>query len=346
VSPNAQRALSVLGEDFSDEELKAMKAVLDVLRNRSAAGFSAPHRSDLVLPQEHLTEIRQHALGVLRELDAVRTPEPVEIDDALVVAKLVRAGAIELTLEEKKRLWPRFKEMVDWAVHQFQGIVHLDRGEVYINETLYEQKRRFVEGHEIGHAVLPDHKAAYAHLEDKQRLTDEFNDLLERQANQFSIELLGKGDLLREQFDGSKPSLRRMEELGLRYSISLQAAARQLAEQSRQECAVAIAWRSKEGERRLLTHFMKVWCSPSFEERFHWSAGLYPREELQQRLEAVSHATEPSPLVISDKRGPVELASEGLDRHYAVLLLVRPEPVPLFSRVRSLGRPGSPVLRP
>src|SRR4051794_9843691 len=32
VSPNAQRALSVLGEDFSDEELKAMKAVLDVLR--------------------------------------------------------------------------------------------------------------------------------------------------------------------------------------------------------------------------------------------------------------------------------------------------------------------------
>src|ERR1700684_887444 len=49
ISPNAKRALSVIGDDFTDEELHAMKAVLDAIRVRNRATFSPMHRTDLAL---------------------------------------------------------------------------------------------------------------------------------------------------------------------------------------------------------------------------------------------------------------------------------------------------------
>ena len=205
LAPNAKRALSMLGDDFTEDELRVMKAVLDTLRKK--VGFSAArHRTDRPLSVEDHQAIRGHAMALLREIDGLKRSGPVDLEAAYATAKLVQVGAIELSAEDRRRLRRRFGDLVDGALKRLAGVLHIDTGEVYVNADLHALKKRFVLGHEAGHAVLPDHQIVFAHLDDKRRLTPDFNDLLERQANQFSVELLAKGDRLRKEFDDSAPT--------------------------------------------------------------------------------------------------------------------------------------------
>jgi Zn-dependent peptidase ImmA (M78 family)/transcriptional regulator with XRE-family HTH domain len=326
VSPNAKRALDTLGTDFTDEELQVMRSVLDSLRARNRAGYGPTHRTDLALAEHDRTDLRKHAVAVLRETGALDSDKRVDTDDVLVVAKLVKAGAIELTLEEKKRLRARFRDLVDHVLTSLQGVVHLDRGEVYLNPDLdlYEQRKRFVIGHEVAHAVLEDHRLTFAHLDDKHRLNPEFADLLERQANQFSIELLSKGDRLRSMFDDSPPSVIEVNRLAKNFGVSLQAAARRLAEESQHPCAVAMAWRTERGQGSLYLDGYKLWCSASFEERLGWEKHNAPRSDIQSALRLTSEGAGAmmAPLTQVDTDGrTVEVAIEGQDTRFMVFVL-------------------------
>ena len=324
-SPNARRALDMIGDDFTEEELHATRAVLDAIRSRNRATFSEVHRTDLALDPSERQLLRAHALAVLRELETADSDQRVDMDEVLLVAKLVKAGAIELTLEEKKRLRKRFRDLVDVALTAIQGLVHLDRGEVYLNPELdrWEQRKRFVIGHESAHAILEDHRVTFAHLDDGQRLQQDFADRLERQANQFAIELLAKGDRLRDQFDDTPPDITVIERLARQYGISLQAAARRLAEESRHPCAVALAYRAHRGDGPLLTSRYKLWNSASFEDRLYWSQRPVPHEALCNALRLVAVGAHPAPMPALDRDGrPVELAVDGLDIHFAVFVLV------------------------
>jgi len=322
LSSNAQRALSVLGDDFTEDELSAIKAVLDVIRKRGhAATFARVHRTDLELDASDLTLIRNHALGILRELDAVRGDAPVDLDEALLVAKLVRAGVIELTLEERRGLMGRFREvLVDFALNAVEGFVHLDRNEVFIKPGMHEMRKRFVLSHEIGHTVLPEHRLVFAHLDDRNRLTPDFNDRLERQANQFSIELLAKGDRMREEFDDSRPGIDRLIALGDCYGISKQATARRLAEESRLPCAVAVAPRAFKGEGRLLDQHFRLYCSRSFEETLHWKKGNAPADQIRDALRVGAAGLEVPTWLATDASGQaISLNVEVVDAHYSVI---------------------------
>jgi Zn-dependent peptidase ImmA (M78 family)/transcriptional regulator with XRE-family HTH domain len=343
-SPNFRRALDVLGDDFTDEELKAIRAVLDAIRGRNRATFAEPHRTDIELGVEEHTTLRKHALAVLRELDALDTPERVDMDEVLLVAKLVKAGAIELTLEEKKRLRKRFHNLVDMAVAALQGIVHLDSGEVYLNPELdrWEQRKRFVMGHEVAHAVLEDHRVTFAHLDDRARLSQDFADRLERQANQFSIELLAKGDRLRQEFDDSPPNISEIERLSVQYGISRQATARRLAEESQHPCAVAIAYRSHKGEGDLLVDRYKLWTSESFEERLAWQSRDAPHADIRTALLMTAAGGVLPPQTHADADGrPVHVTVEGMDIHFAVFALLSCPPRPRLRRVNPFLRARS-----
>lgn len=329
LSPNAQRALNLLGDDFTDEELAAIKGVLNIVRRRSdTAAFSAVHRTDLILDVDELTVIRRHAMGVLREMDAFRSDLPVDLDEALAVARLVKAGVIELTLDERRRLRERFRDaLIDVGLAAIQGIVHLDRNEVYVKPDMHEMRKRFVLGHEIGHKVLPDHRLVFAHLETKERLSLEFNDRLERQANQFSIELLSKGDQLRQEFDDSPPSLHRLRELADDYAISLQATARHLAEESKQAIAIAVAPRAFTGDGPLLDRHTRVFCSQSFETRMRWHAGRCPRDEVRRVLRSAAKNLEIPTITFADVDGDACcLSVETLDARYAEIALFMAPP--------------------
>lgn len=327
ISPNARRALSYIGEDVTEAELKALKAVLDAMRSKGRAGFSPLHRTDWQLDPQEQDDIRKHALAVLRELDALKRPEPVDLDEVLAFAKLVEVGEIELTLEERKGLRARFGGLVDLVLTKLQGVVHLDAGEVFVAPDMHELRRRFVMGHEVGHKALPLHREVFAYLDDNARLTPDVSDYFERQANQFSIELLAKGDRLREEFDGSSPSIDQVRRLAAAYGVSLQATARRVAEESRQACAVAISHRAWGGNGSRMPP--RVYCSESFEQRFRWRAGNKPTENIATAVRAVACGLTPAPFATADTGGHVvNIVAEGLDARYAVIVLFGPEAKP------------------
>jgi transcriptional regulator with XRE-family HTH domain len=333
LAPNAKRALSMLGDDITDDELRVIRAVLDTLRNK--AGFGAlPHRTDRPLTPEDRKAIRSHAVAVLREVDALRRAEPVDLEAAYATAKLVQVGAIELTPDERRSLRQRFGDLVDGTLKRLLGVLHTDSGQVYVKADLHALKKRFVLGHEAGHAVLPDHRAVFAHLDDKHRLTPEFNDLLERQANQFAVELLAKGDRLREQFDDSTAHAHLIGDLSDGYLMSRQAVARRVAEESRQQIAVAMSWRAFSGQGHLMPP--KLYCSSAFEERMRWRSGRAPADEIRSAVTLAASGTAAPPILTTDAAGrPTEIAVEGLDALYSVVALFRCEPS--SSSVRRLG---------
>lgn len=337
LAPNTKRALSMLGDDVTEDELRVMKAVLDTLRRK--AGFGAvPHRTDRPLTPEDRKAIRSHAVALLREIDALQSAEPVDLEEAYATAKLVQVGAIELTPEERRGLKQRFGDLVEGALKRLLGVLHTDSGHVYVKADLHVLKKRFVLGHEAGHAVLPDHRAVFAHLDDKHRLSPEFNDLLERQANQFAVELLAKGDRLREQFDDSTARTSLIEDLSRDYAMSLQAVARRIAEESRQDVAVAMSWRAFQGQGHLMPP--KLYCSRSFEQRMLWRSGRAPTEEIRSAVKLAACGTAAPPILTTDARShPVEIAVDGLDALYAVIALFRCEPTgPSVRRLSFLHR--------
>jgi len=325
LAPNAKRALSMLGEDFTEEELRVMKAVLDTLRNK--AGFaSVPHRTDRPLTDVDRRLIREHALALLREIDQLLGDDPVDLVAAYDAAKLVEAGAIALSMEERRGLRARFGDLVDGVLARLAGVLHTDDRAVYVNPDLHVLKKRFVLGHEAGHAVLPDHQAVFAHLDDKLRLSPDFNDLLERQANQFSVELLAKGDRLRKEFDDSAPSARLISDLSATYQMSRQAIARRIGEESRREVAVAMAFRAFSGQGSLMPP--KLYCSAAFEQRFRWRAGRAPIDEIRRAVDVAAAApSRLTSIVATDVSGTaVEVEVDGLDALYAVMVLFSCKP--------------------
>jgi transcriptional regulator with XRE-family HTH domain len=342
-SPHVETALKYLPNDVSEEELKALKAVLGAMRGGSGKGGKAtaykPHCSDLTLAPERRLEIQKNALAVLREIDAVHGGTPVDLDSALVVAKLVRAGAIELDPDEKERLRDRFRGLVDQVLTNLEGLVHLGRNEVYINADLHALRERFVLAHEIGHGVLEDHRIVFAHLDNHQRLKPEFNDQLEREANQFSIELLAKGDRLRQEFDSSKPVVREISRLSHQMDLSHQATARRVGEESRQDCSIALAFRGRNGQGPLQVDRFRFWASSSFEGRFGWSRGQLPGAAIREALSATARNEATPPITLFDGHGrPVEVRVEGMDALYSVFVLFAPvRRRPLFSSKRPMA---------
>lgn len=325
LSANAQRALSVLGDDFTDQEVEALKAVLDVMRSKEAALFSSVHRTHLVLAEDEVDVIRAHAIALLREVADHRGAGPVDLDNVTTHAKLVRTGQIELTLKERNGLRARFGELADRAVEKLQGLVHFGSREVYVNPQMYHLKQHFVLAHEIGHWVLPDHKATYAALDDSSRLKPEFNDRLERQANQFGIELLARGDRLRQVWDDSTPSAKHLAALSSDNAISLQAVARRVAEQSQRPLAIAIGYRG--GSWAPMSATPSVFCSSSWDQRLGWNVIGAPVKELSRRLREVTNDGPQEALTCVDLAGrQIDVQVEALDTARACFLICWIEP--------------------
>ncbi|MDQ2631123.1 MAG: ImmA/IrrE family metallo-endopeptidase, partial [Actinomycetota bacterium] len=324
LSPNKKRALNFIPDDINDQELKALRAVLAALRGNDASANSLRkrHRYDIRLQENERLVVKATAKALLREMDAMDSDQAVDLDQALSVAKLVEAGVIELDLNQKKRLRDRFGHLVDWALSNLQGMVNLDSGEVFVQPGLYEPRRRFVLAHEIGHAALEDHRLVFAHLDDDKRLDPEFEDRLESQANHFSIELLSKGDRLRQEFDGSQPTIANLRRVTSHFGISLQAGARRIAEETRQECAIAIAWRANRGRGSLYLDSYKVLTSASFEQRFRWQTLGPPVDEIKSALRSIAASGLAEPFSSSDLGGNNALISvDGRDAHFAVIAM-------------------------
>lgn len=318
LSPNQTRALKYMG-DIDDEELRAVKAVLEAIRSTRSATF-AQASLDGHLGDDDRHRIRSHMVTLLRRADAFGEI-PTPLDQVMEVSRLVAAGDIELKPEMKLILRERFGNVLDRAIDKLLGAIRFDSREVYLKPNLHWLKRRFVQAHEIGHGTLPWHADLYAYLDDNTRLRADFHDLYERQANQAAIELLAQGDRLRQEADDSPITVEGVELLSSRFEISLQATARYVVEESRQQVSLAIAYRGSATGKLMPPH---VYYSRPFEERFRWKLTPHADRLIRRQLELAKHGATLEPLVEADAHGQLAtIVVEPIRTPQAVFVLFR-----------------------
>jgi transcriptional regulator with XRE-family HTH domain len=326
LTPNQAIALKYLGDDVSDEELDAVRAVMDVLRSRRSTFGAESESLDGHLSPEDRKEIRANVLMLLRRADAVGL-FPTPLDQVMSVSKLVAAGEITLDDAEKRQLRKKFGSLVDRVLNQLKGVIHRRAREVWIQPDLPTLRRRFVTAHEIGHDVLPWQREL-AYLDDDKRLRDDVRIGFEREANQAAIELLAQGDALRREADDSSLTMSMISSLSSKYQISLQATARRITEETRKDAAMAIRFRGQTGG----IGPYHVYCSPTFQARFGWAISPLPHEAKQAARNAAA-VGEPATFFAADRSATfVEMATETFETPYAFIALFTP--VPKGSAVR------------
>lgn len=330
---NQRRALSYLGDDVSDEELTAIKAVLGVLRTKRATMTPRAPSLDGELAPDERKEIRARMLMLLRRADALgMVPTPLE--QVMDVAKLVAAGEVTLEPEERRQLRRMFGSLVDVVMERLQGVVHFRSRELWVSPDLHVLRKRFVTAHEIGHDALPWQRDVIAYLDDEERLRPDVRLAYERQANQAAIELLAQGDTLRKEADDSRLTVVLLSQLSAKYQISMQAISRRIVEESRHDVALVIRFRGTSG--RLGPHH--VYCSETFSRRFGWGSSDIPVEAKRAGREAVGdfgNATFHVPDLASTF---VAMDAEAIDTPRAVFALF--SPAPQLGPLRRLLRTG------
>lgn len=318
LTANQEIALKYLGEEVSDEELDAIRAIIDVLRSRRSTFGAEALSLDGQLSDDERRVIRDQVLALLRRSDALGV-YPTPLDHVMEVARLVSAGEISLDEAEKRQLRKKFGTLVDRVLQQLQGVIHRKAREVWVHPDLPTVRRRFVTAHEIGHDILP-WQQELAYLDDDKRLRDDVRFRFEREANQAAIELLAQGDSLRREADDSPITLSSLSILSDKYQISLQATARRVTEETRKDAAMAIRFRSRTGG----IGPYHVYCSPSFQSRFGWATASLPPEAREAARESAQTA-EPAGALVSDRAGRfVEVTAETIETRYALIVLLTP----------------------
>ncbi len=326
------KALSYLGPDPSDDEVEAINAVLKVLRGR--AGFSAPHHLDLPLQTAEVDLIRKHALALLREADA-EGEFPTPLDRLMDVAKLVYAGEITLTLEERRSLRRQLGGALDRVLASVRGMLSFGSREIWLAEDLHPLQRRFVHAHEIGHHILPFHRQV-AYLDNWETMHRDLRNACEREANQASIEILAQGDRLRAIADDSRFGRELIEQLSSRSGISLQATARRIGEESQRLVCTVIFYRGRATGKLMDPH---VYASESFQERFRWDPSRIPGEALKTTLCEAAVACASRDLITTDaKERIVSLRCEAISTPRALIGLVAKDSQNPLARAFALRR--------
>ena len=286
LDPPSRPALHRLGlGEPSDEELTALKAIVELLRSNRSATYSSP--SDLRLDEQATTEVRRYALALLREADALgRRPTPVT--DIQQAAQLVLAGELTLDAKDRAKLIERFGGWVNLAWRRLQGTFDFRSSEIWVAPDLHQpMRKRFVIAHEIWprHPVCP--KQTFAHIDDFTRLPPFARDLYEREADQAAVEILLQGGRATDEFDSSPPSLEQICKLSNAYGASIVATARYTAENSRRSVAVITSHHKRDGTLGS-THF---YTSKSFEATYAWGAGHAPATRIRTALASTTNSS-------------------------------------------------------
>jgi transcriptional regulator with XRE-family HTH domain len=322
----AMSSVSGLGEP-SDEELKTLQAIIELLEEKRSAGFALPP-GDAPLDPEALRVVRGYATSLLREADALgRRPTPLE--DIQAAARLVLTHELTLDPTDKARLRERFGRWVNLAWRRLQGTFDFRTQAIWVKPDLHPSKRRFVISHEIGHAIIPAHRESFAYVDDSTRMPPFARELFEREANQAAVEILLQGGQATEEFDSSPPSLTSVCRVAENFGASIIATGRYVTENSRRPVALVVCHVGNTG-RLGPPH---VYASSRFESSFGWCAGSAPWEELRAALQTAGGGVEET-WPITDLRKEARLLTvHKAHTGYAALVLAAPE-----SRVRAAKR--------
>jgi transcriptional regulator with XRE-family HTH domain len=327
VTPNQAVALSTVSAlgDPSDDELQALKAIVEILQKSRSSPYTPP--SDLPLDAETVAEVRRYTIALLNEAGALGE-RPTPLENVREAARLVVSGEITLDPLDRNRLVERFGQWVNVAWKRLQGAFDYRASAIWLAPGLHEMKRRFVLSHEIGHAILPAHEKTFAYIDDFTRLPPFARDLFEREANEAAVQILFQGGQATDEFDSSAPTLDEICRISTTFGASVISTARFVVETSRRPVAVALAHRRASGGLGP-TH---IYASPSFAGTFGWSAATAPPEARQALRTSFAGGTET--WIVKNRRDEPRIANvDKMFTGYAAIALIVPE-----SKTKAIGR--------
>ena len=330
LSPNQAVALSTIG-DPSTEELRAFQGIFELLRGNRTVASSPVGDDSLPLDEVAQREIAGYARALLLEADALGQ-RPTPLPDLQAAAELVRIGEVQITPTDKAELSRRLGRWVDLNWRKLRGALDFRSRSIWIKPELHPKQERFTISHEIGHAILPAHQEFFAYVDYAKSLTPDFRHMLEREANYAGAQLLFQCGEATEEADSSVLDLSAICALADLFGASIVATAREIAETSQRDVAVAIAYqpRTAMGPTHLFT-------SASFEQRYRWRAGRAPLSAARQSLVTASTSVHQAEWTCADARErPTKLSVETLHTSYAAIAL--------FVRESSIRRTGRRLL--
>jgi hypothetical protein len=290
---------------------------VEVLRTKRTAPSLA-----VALPHPDLDEVAQgeiagFARALLLEAGALGK-RPTPLDDLRAAADLVRVGEMELTPTDRAKLSARFGRWVELGWHRLRGALDYRTKSVWIKPELHPKQKRFTLSHEIGHAILPAHRETFAVVDDIRSLAPDVRALFEREANYAAAQLLFQCGQLTEEADASPITLERLCDYAELFGASIVSTVREVAETSRHDVAVAIAYQPRD-------HFgpTHVFCSPSFERRYRWKSGLAPTAKLREELITAPRSVKRSEWAMTDAADRLtNLRVESLHTSWAAITLI------------------------
>lgn len=140
------------------------------------------------------------------------------------------------------------------------------------DNKLSSERMRFSVCHEIAHYILPSHQYSF-YLCDNMGLSFSTKSILEKEANEFAVNLLFMGDRFTLEANNQKISAETVKQLGEKYNVSFEATARRLVEKSFRPCMLVVF--EKESDRSCIDlDLEQIWkvryciASPSFKARY------------------------------------------------------------------------------
>lgn len=246
---------------------------------------------DCTLTPGQWANVRSEAERALREAGAFGV-FPTPVAQIMEVAKVTEVEEDVLNPTFIQKLRGSVSGALKSAVGKVRGIFHAVAGLIYLDQTLYELRKKFIRLHESAHGFLPWQRPMYALVEDcDEALDPDTSELFDREANVFAAEVLFQLDTFRDVAEAREFEIWTPIKLAKEFDASLYASIRQYVAKNWRCCAVLILNPPALCEGLgFQASFRRVVQSPAFTRAFgteQWK-GIYTPDDKIGRLVPVS----------------------------------------------------------
>lgn len=197
----------------------------------------------------YLSDALIHSINacVVQALNSVSITEPPVNYDLLYEShKLIKQTLTTEEFRGENLISPSELEKV-------RGILLVKEKRVFVvDNSNYQKRHNFVNGHELGHYVLPHHRALLFKCTQFD-LSQSARKQLEREANFFAGELGFMGKLFFQYLQSSKLSLKTIKDLSDRFMMSIEATLRRTVEIETRPCVFLSLNLNESDEERFLS---------------------------------------------------------------------------------------------
>lgn len=286
---------------------------------------------DCSLTPSQLERVKKEARRALHEAGALGVfPTPVEQVMAVARVEEVKEDVLNPSFIEKLRgMAGAAGDALKRAASKVLGLFHASAGLVYIDQTLYSVKKRFIRLHEAAHGFMPWQRTMYAVVEDCEHSLDpDAADLFDREANVFASEVLFQLDAFKEMAEAEHFSIFTPVRLAKKFDASLYASIRQYVSKNERVCAVVVMNMPElipgVGFRAVLRRAVQ---SPGFTARFGqhaWPESYTPDDDIGAFIPLGSRrASGKRTLVLLDRNGDRhECVAESFTQKHQVFVLI------------------------